>query len=110
MASPNDLESSRLSSEKEVGHGVPRSEVAGEGPLKASSWRGILKVLETRGDVELRGCTPVSYEDRTETNYFNIFTLWFCMSCNPLPWVLCAVWQWRTLTVDLVSPSVWLAR
>jgi hypothetical protein len=46
---------------------------------------GILNLLAKRGDVELQGATPVPYDERTETNYFNIFTLWFCMSCNPLP-------------------------
>ncbi|KAH7089455.1 permease for cytosine/purines, uracil, thiamine, allantoin-domain-containing protein [Paraphoma chrysanthemicola] len=56
-----------------------------EGSSRANGWRGIMSILQTRADVELRGCTPVPYEDRTETNYFNIFTLWFCMSCNPLP-------------------------
>ncbi|KAL7777092.1 hypothetical protein CFE70_007514 [Pyrenophora teres f. teres 0-1] len=48
-------------------------------------WRGVLSFLEKKGDVEVRGCTPVPYEDRTETSYSKIFTLWFCMSCNPLP-------------------------
>ncbi len=47
--------------------------------------RGIFNLLARRGDVELQGAVPVPYDERTETNYFNIFTLWFCMSCNPLP-------------------------
>ena len=46
---------------------------------------GLLNLLAKRGDVELQGAMPVPYDERTETNYFNIFTLWFCMSCNPLP-------------------------
>lgn len=52
---------------------------------KASKLGGLLGLLAKRGDVELQGATPVPYDERTETNYFNIFTLWFCMSCNPLP-------------------------
>ena len=48
-------------------------------------WRGLLNYLEEKGDVEVRGCMPVAYEDRRETEYSKIFTLWFCMSCNPLP-------------------------
>jgi hypothetical protein len=48
---------------------------------------GLLNLLAKSGDVELQGATPVPYDERTETNYFNIFTLWFCMSCNPLPYV-----------------------
>jgi len=52
---------------------------------KVGGWRGVLSFLEKKGDVEVRGCTPVPYEDRTETGYSKIFTLWFCMSCNPLP-------------------------
>jgi hypothetical protein len=46
---------------------------------------GLLNLLAKRGDVELQGANPVPCDERTETNYFNIFTLWFCMSCNPLP-------------------------
>ncbi|KAF1844622.1 uncharacterized protein K460DRAFT_376280 [Cucurbitaria berberidis CBS 394.84] len=52
---------------------------------RVGGWRGMLNFLEKRGDVELRGCTPVPYDQRNETKYFNIFTLWFCLSCNPLP-------------------------
>jgi hypothetical protein len=52
---------------------------------RVGGWRGVLGFLEKKGDVELRGCTPVPYEDRRETQYSKIFTLWFCMSCNPLP-------------------------
>jgi hypothetical protein len=51
-------------------------------------WRGTLSRLQERSAVELRGCTPIPFDERTETNYFNIFTLWFSMSCNPLPYVL----------------------
>lgn len=52
---------------------------------KGRGFNGLLSLLAKRGDVELQGATPVPYDERTETNYFNIFTLWFCMSCNPLP-------------------------
>jgi hypothetical protein len=52
---------------------------------RVRGWRGVLSFLEKKGDVELRGCTPVPYEERLETRYSKIFTLWFCMSCNPLP-------------------------
>lgn len=54
---------------------------------RAGGLYGLLNLLAKRGDVELQGATPVPYDERTETNYFNIFTLWFCMSCNPLPYV-----------------------
>ncbi|KAH7073984.1 permease for cytosine/purines, uracil, thiamine, allantoin-domain-containing protein [Paraphoma chrysanthemicola] len=84
MSTSGAVESSRLPAEKRDGHDVSKS-IIEEDSSRANDWRGILSILETRGDVELRGCTPVPYEDRTETNYFNIFTLWFCMSCNPLP-------------------------
>lgn len=63
----------------------PNSEVREGHQTRANGWRGILSVLEERGDVEFKGCTPIPPEERTETNYFNIFTLWFSMSCNPLP-------------------------
>ncbi|KAF2688975.1 hypothetical protein K458DRAFT_440425 [Lentithecium fluviatile CBS 122367] len=42
-------------------------------------------MLERCGGVELRGSTPVPYLERTVTQYWNMFSLWFCMSCNPLP-------------------------
>ncbi|KAF2128993.1 hypothetical protein P153DRAFT_386188 [Dothidotthia symphoricarpi CBS 119687] len=47
--------------------------------------RGVMSFLEQRGEIELRGAAPVPYDERTETRYSRIFTLWFCMSCNPLP-------------------------
>jgi hypothetical protein len=59
--------------------------VAEGGHARVGGIRGILHFLEKRGEVELRGCTPVPYEERKETDYSKIFTLWFCMSCNPLP-------------------------
>jgi hypothetical protein len=46
---------------------------------------GLLSMLDSQGKVELRGSTPVPYEERTVTRYLDIFSLWFCMSCNPLP-------------------------
>jgi hypothetical protein len=46
---------------------------------------GFFSRLSKRGGVELRGAIPVPYEERTVTQYINIFSLWFCMSCNPLP-------------------------
>ena len=52
---------------------------------RTSSLLSILEVLEKRAGVELRGCQPVPYEKRTVTQYSNIFTLWFSMSCNLLP-------------------------
>lgn len=45
----------------------------------------ILARLERRGDVELRGCMSVPYEEKIVKQYWNILSLWFCMSCNPLP-------------------------
>jgi hypothetical protein len=53
--------------------------------VRAGGWRGIMNVLDERADVEVKGCIPIPIEERTETNYINIFTLWFSMSCNPLP-------------------------
>jgi hypothetical protein len=45
------------------------------GKEEVGRWRGMMDLLEKRGDVELRGSTPVLDEDRTETKYLNIFTL-----------------------------------
>ena len=52
---------------------------------RVGRWEKLLNLLERRGDVEIRGATPVPYDLRTETKYVNIFTLWFGVSCNPLP-------------------------
>lgn len=52
---------------------------------RTNSLLSILEVLEKRAGVELRGCQPVPYDKRTVTQYLNIFTLWFSMSCNLLP-------------------------
>lgn len=52
---------------------------------RTNSLLSILEVLEKRAGVELRGCQPIPWEKRTVVQYFNIFTLWFSMSCNLLP-------------------------
>jgi hypothetical protein len=69
----------------EVGDVGNSTDVTAGKQERVRGWRGVLSFLEKKGDVELRGCTPVPYEDRRETQYSKIFTLWFCMSCNPLP-------------------------
>jgi hypothetical protein len=74
-----------MPSKEELQAGQPDLEVREGKHARARGWRGIMSMLEEQGDVEFRGCTPIPYEERTETNYFNIFTLWFSMSCNPLP-------------------------
>lgn len=85
MAPQNDIEAGPAS-EKVVGGADPRPEST-ENATKPTLWTRIMNVLASNGDFELRGCQPVLPEDRTETKYFNIFTLWFSMSCNPLPYV-----------------------
>lgn len=52
---------------------------------RAGRLRGPFAILERHGEVEVRGAAPVPYDERTETSYSKVFTLWFCMSCNPLP-------------------------
>jgi hypothetical protein len=83
MTESHDAEGG-TSLKEEMRLGEPNAEVTEGKQARARGWRGIMSVLEER-DVELRGCTPIPHEERTETNYFNIFTLWFSMSCNPLP-------------------------
>lgn len=88
MANTDDIEL-----ERDAPDGVKRSQVAmgqeevseAEQTKTGGRWSKLVQFLETHGDVELRGSAPVPYEDRTETNYLNIFTLWFSMSTNPLP-------------------------
>jgi len=71
--------------EKEMKLDNPDAQISEGRREKSKGWRGIVSVLQERSDIEFRGCTPIPYEERTETNCFNIFTLWFSMSCNPLP-------------------------
>jgi hypothetical protein len=91
MAVTGDVESSRAPSEDikrptvRVAEASHDQDVTQGKQERVRGIGGILNFLEKRGDVELRGCTPVPYEERKETNYSKIFTLWFCMSCNPLP-------------------------
>ena len=85
-----DLEHSVSEKEKEtMEHNVEegKGEQDAKTYTKGGRWRHIVKMLEKRGDVEVRGATPVPADMRNETKYFNIFTLWFCVSCNPLPYV-----------------------
>jgi hypothetical protein len=84
MPAINHVKGKPLSGEDALEPGQPKMEVRGE-EARVGGWRGIMSMLDERGDVELRGCTPIPYAERTETNFINIFTLWFSMSCNPLP-------------------------
>lgn len=61
------------------------AEIETETKSRNGGIRGLLSMLASQGTVELRGSTPVPYEERTVTRYLDIFSLWFCMSCNPLP-------------------------
>ena len=90
MALTHDVESRAPSEEvgKRPSVDDGKTEVSAGKQARAGGWRGMLDILEKRQDVELRGCTPVPYDQRKETDYFSIFTLWFCVSCNPLPYVL----------------------
>lgn len=88
MAIPANAGTHMVPIEKEVDPLEPSVGVDEERQTKPAGWKRIVSMVEEKGDVEIRGCEPVPYEERTETNYFNIFTLWFSMSCNPLPYVL----------------------
>lgn len=83
MALPSDLEngSPKLQeSVREQQHGD-----IDEPKNKQSMLDHYLSKIDARGTVEMRGSIPVPLEDRVVTQYFNIFSLWFCLSCNPLP-------------------------
>lgn len=92
MTTPHDVERTPVGNndskkpDVEVGSRLRSSaEVNTGGQSRVGGLTGVFNLLAKRGEVELRGCTPVPYDERTETNYVNIFTLWFSMSCNPLP-------------------------
>lgn len=90
MAVATDFESGKSSSEKDAAK-LPEVERGGGVEVhvgereRLGGLEGVLALLERRGKVELRGSMPVPYEERTVTQYWNIFSLWFCISCNPLP-------------------------
>jgi hypothetical protein len=87
MAQLQDLEVNGAVAEKPTV--APQDEPAAH--EESSKWSRLTRALAQKGDVELQGCIPIPHEDRTETNYLNIFTLWFSMSCNPLPYVLTSI-------------------
>ena len=84
---PADIESraSKDEAENVPKMGTKDADVNVKEPGRFKGLWSLLSRLEKRGAVELNGSAPVPYEDRTVTEYFNIFTLWFCLSCNPLP-------------------------
>lgn len=51
-------------------------------------WKKLFYKAASFGRVELRGVQPIPIEERTETRFVNIFTLWWCMNSNLLPYVL----------------------
>lgn len=52
-----------------------------KGSIRSHDWK---QRLLTWG-VEIRGITPVPVEERTDTRFVNIFSLWFTMSVTLLP-------------------------
>jgi hypothetical protein len=52
-----------------------------KGGILSDGWK---QKLLTWG-VEVRGITPVPVEERTDTRFINIFSLWFTMSVSLLP-------------------------
>lgn len=81
MSVPREEEARPRKQEEKESAGV----YASNDGSRTSSLLSILDVLEKRGGVELRGCLPIPYEKRTVVQFWNIFTLWFSMSCNLLP-------------------------
>jgi len=49
----------------------------------------LLTKLTALSNIEIRGIQPVPVEERTNRRAYNIFTLWFTLSTNPLPYVCC---------------------
>lgn len=49
-----------------------------------SSATRLLNEVLARGKVEGHGIVPLPAEVRTETRYFNVFTMWFSMNTNIL--------------------------
>lgn len=54
----------------------------------APKWKKLFYKAVTFGRIELRGVQPIPMEERTETRFINIFTLWWCMNANLLPYGL----------------------
>ncbi|KAH7139742.1 permease for cytosine/purines, uracil, thiamine, allantoin-domain-containing protein [Dactylonectria estremocensis] len=50
-----------------------------------SGWRRAFNKAATFGRVELRGIQPIPVEERTDTQFVNVFTIWWCMNANLLP-------------------------
>jgi hypothetical protein len=47
--------------------------------------RGFLYKAALGTGLEVRGVTPVPLSERTVTQYFNVFSIWFCISVSLLP-------------------------
>lgn len=88
MATTNDIESQAHVTTANAGLSEAEKDNVGSNQkhgTKGQSWKKLVNMLQSRADVEIGGCTPVPHEERSEKSYFNMFTLWFSMSCNPLP-------------------------
>jgi hypothetical protein len=46
---------------------------------------GLFYRLLVTAHVEQRGVQPVPLEERTNTRFFNVFAIWFCMNINLIP-------------------------
>ncbi|KAF7555281.1 hypothetical protein G7Z17_g2318 [Cylindrodendrum hubeiense] len=49
------------------------------------AWKRMFYKAASFGRVELRGIQPIPVEERTDTQFANVFTIWWCMNANLLP-------------------------
>lgn len=66
--------------EKATVTGDDQAPTDGAHPRRALFYR-----LLVTAHVEERGVQPVPLEERTNTRFFNVFAIWFCMNINLIP-------------------------
>lgn len=72
----------------EKGAGKPKADFVVDSADSApvTGLKGLFRKVLTNGTgLEVRGASPVPYEERKVTRYFDVFSLWFCLSVNLLP-------------------------
>jgi hypothetical protein len=86
MSDPNMMEKGAVAESKpETASSLDNLDTSQGQVDNLSGWKRIFYKAATFGRVEFRGIQPIPVEERTDTQFSNVFTIWWCMNANLLP-------------------------
>lgn len=83
---PNTMEKGFVAGESKAEAASSLDQDTSQGQVDAMiGWKRMFFKAASFGRVELRGIQPIPVEERTDTQFANVFTIWWCMNANLLP-------------------------